>query len=83
MGEAEQVDVDDAQTQLSGIVERVENGEEVVISRAGVPVAKVVPIPARANRRGRGTLAGQIELAPDWDSSQVNAELAADFEPGR
>jgi prevent-host-death family protein len=83
MGEAEQVDADDAQIQLSGIVQRVEKGEEVVISRAGIPVAKVVPIPARTNRRGRGTLAGQIDLAPDWDSSQVNAKLTADFGLGR
>jgi prevent-host-death family protein len=84
MGEAaEQFNIHEAKTQLSRIVERVEKGEEVVISRAGVPVAKVVPIPTRANRRGRGTLAGQIELAPDWDSPEVNAEIAADFGLGQ
>jgi prevent-host-death family protein len=76
---AEQFNIHEAKTQLSRIIERVENGEEVVISRAGVPVAKVVPMPARANRRGRGSLAGQVELADDWDSPEVNAEIATDF----
>jgi prevent-host-death family protein len=76
---AEQFNIHEAKTQLSRIIERVEKGEEVVISRAGVPVAKVVPMPIRANRRGRGALAGQIDLADDWDSPEVNAEIAADF----
>jgi prevent-host-death family protein len=76
---AEQFNIHEAKTQLSRIIERVEKGEEVVISRAGVPVAKVVPMPTRANRRGRGSLAGEIELADDWDSPEVNAEIAGDF----
>jgi prevent-host-death family protein len=76
---AEQFNIHEAKTQLSRIIERVEKGEQIVISRAGVPVAKVVPIPTRADRRGRGSLAGQIELADDWDSPEVNAEIAVDF----
>ena len=80
---ADRYNIHEAKTQLSRIIERVEKGEEVVISRAGVPVAKVVPIPIRADRRGRGSLAGQIELADDWDSPEVNAEIAADFGEGR
>jgi prevent-host-death family protein len=76
---AEQFNIHEAKTQLSRIIERVEKGEQVVISRAGVPVAKVVPFPAQANRRGRGSLAGQIQLADDWDSPEVNEEIAADF----
>jgi prevent-host-death family protein len=80
---AEQFNIHEAKTQLSRIIERVERGEEVVISRSGVPVAKVVRIPTRANRRGRGSLAGQITLADDWDSPDVNAEIAADFGLGQ
>lgn len=79
MGAAEHFNIHDAKTQLSRIVERVEKGEQVVINRAGVPVAKVVPFPSRANRRGRGSLVGQIKLADDWDSPEVNAGIAADF----
>jgi prevent-host-death family protein len=59
---AKQFNIHEAKTQLSRIIERVEKGEQIIISRAGVPVAKVVPLPKRANRRGRGSLAGQIEM---------------------
>jgi len=58
---------------LSRIIERVEQGEEIVISRAGHPVAQVVPLPGRVRRHGRRSLRGQLELAPDWDSD--DAEL--------
>jgi prevent-host-death family protein len=76
---AEQFNIHEAKTQLSRIIERVEKGEHVVISRAGVPVAKVVPFPTKANRSARGSLAGQIALSEDWDSPEVNAEIARDF----
>ncbi|TDE00271.1 type II toxin-antitoxin system Phd/YefM family antitoxin [Jiangella asiatica] len=83
MGEqaAVQYNIHEAKTQLSRIIERVERGEQVVISRAGVPVAKVVPLPANARRRQRGSLAGRIELADDWDSDEVNDAIGADFGP--
>jgi prevent-host-death family protein len=63
----------------SQIIERVERGEEIVISRAGRPVAKVIPLAGRVQRRGRGSLRGQLTLAPDWDSDAVNDSIAADF----
>lgn len=76
---AEQFNIHEAKTQLSRIIERVEKGEQVVISRAGVPVAKVVPFPRQLRRTGRGSLAGQIELADDWDAPAVNEQIADDF----
>jgi len=82
-GAAEQFNIHEAKTQLSRIIERVERGNEVVISRAGVPVAKVVPFPVKAHRSGRGSLADQIVLADDWDSDELNAEIADDFGLGR
>ena len=69
----------DAKTHLSRIIERVEGGEEVIIDRAGTPVAKIIPLVRRANRTSVGSLAGQLDLSGDWDSSQTNAEIAADF----
>lgn len=69
----------DAKTHLSRIIERVERGEEVIIDRAGTPVAKIVPLARRVDRTGIGSLAGQLDLTGDWDSSQTNAEIAADF----
>ena len=73
--------IHDAKTQLSRIIERVERGEEIILNRAGTPVAKVVPLPRTVRRRGRGSLRGQVTLSPDWDSSGVNDGIAVDFEP--
>ncbi|HET9516338.1 MAG TPA: type II toxin-antitoxin system prevent-host-death family antitoxin [Actinoplanes sp.] len=69
----------DAKTHLSRIIERVERGEEVVINRAGTPVAKVVPLAHRVNRTTIGSLAGQVDLSGDWDTPQTNSEIADDF----
>jgi prevent-host-death family protein len=76
---AAQFNIHEAKTQLSRIIERVERGEEVVISRAGRPVAKVVPLPSRVRRTGAGALRGEITLAEDWDSPETNARIADDF----
>ena len=78
-GAAEQFNIHDAKTNLSRIIERVEHGEEIIISRAGRPVAKVVPLTGRVQRSGRGSLRGKLVLAPDWDSDAVNESIAADF----
>ncbi|MEV6557258.1 type II toxin-antitoxin system prevent-host-death family antitoxin [Nocardia sp. NPDC051756] len=76
---AGQFNIHEAKTNLSRIIERVERGEEIVISRAGQPVAKVVPLSRNANRGGRGTLSGRLVLTPDWDSDETNAQIAGDF----
>ena len=76
---AEQFNIHDAKTNLSRIIERVEHGEEIVISRAGNPVAKVVPLSRRVDRKGRGSLRGRLVTAPDWDSDEVNDSIARDF----
>jgi prevent-host-death family protein len=76
---AEQFNIHEAKTNLSRIIERVERGEEIIISRAGRPVAKVIPLAGRVTRSGRGSLRGKIILAPDWDSDAVNQSIAADF----
>jgi prevent-host-death family protein len=76
---AEQFNIHDAKTNLSRIIERVEHGEEIVISRAGRPVAKVVPLAGKVHRSGRGSLRGRLVLTADWDSAAVNDSVAADF----
>jgi prevent-host-death family protein len=75
----EQFNIHDAKTNLSRIIERVEHGEEIVISRAGTPVAKVVPLTRHVDRRGRGSLRGRLVMTPDWDSDEVNDAIAHDF----
>lgn len=76
---ADQFNIHDAKTNLSKIIERVERGEEIVISRAGRPVAKVIPLAGRVKRSGRGSLRDELTMAPDWDSDAVNESIAADF----
>lgn len=79
---AQSYNVHEAKTQLSRILERVERGEEVVISRAGAPVAKVVPLVGTIRRRGRGMLRGRLHLSEDWDSAEVNESITDEFEAG-
>jgi antitoxin (DNA-binding transcriptional repressor) of toxin-antitoxin stability system len=68
--------IHEAKTQLSRIIER---GEEVIISRAGTPVAKVVPLTGAARRRGRGMLRGRLQVSEDWDTDTVNESITKDF----
>lgn len=74
------VNIHEAKTHLSRLVERVEAGEEITLARAGRPVAKLVPYLARREPRKPGLLEGQVTLAPDWDSAEVNAEIADLFD---
>jgi len=64
---ASQVNVHEAKTHLSKLLERVEAGEEIVIARAGRPVARLAPLtPAREPRRG-GQWKGRVWIADDFD----------------
>jgi prevent-host-death family protein len=76
---AAQFNIHDAKTHLSRIIDRVEHGEEIIISRAGIPVAKVIPLTRQTKRSGRGSLRGQLVYAEDWDSPQTNEAIAREF----
>lgn len=73
------VNVHKAKTELSRLLEAVEAGEEVVIARAGVPVARLVPV--RADERAPGRLAGSLRMAEDFDAPLPPA-LADEFGAG-
>lgn len=72
-------DIRDASANLSRIIDQVEHGEEIVISRAGRPVAKVTALRPPARRTGYGSLAGRLVLDDDWDSPEVNEDISRDF----
>ncbi|HEX6871123.1 MAG TPA: type II toxin-antitoxin system prevent-host-death family antitoxin [Micromonosporaceae bacterium] len=76
---ASQYNIHDAKTNLSRIIDRVEHGEEIIISRAGHPVAKVIPLVRTVKRTARGSLRGAIAFAEDWDSAETNAAIAQEF----
>lgn len=61
------MDVYEAQTQLSELLEQVEAGDEIVIVRHGKPVARLVPLQRTATPRQLGSLRGKIWMAPDFD----------------
>jgi prevent-host-death family protein len=69
------VNVYEAKTTLSRLLERVEQGEQIVVARAGRPVARLVPYQAAGSGLRLGVLAGQITLAPDFDDEDAMARL--------
>ena len=72
------VNVHEAKTHLSRLLERVEAGEEIVVARAGRPVARLVPYRTRTQARLPGAWRGRVRLAPDFDAT--DEDLLAEFE---
>ena len=65
-----EVNIHEAKTHFSKLLRRVAAGEEVTISRAGKPIAKVVPINPKARRRF-GLDRDRFELPADFDAALV------------
>lgn len=66
-----------AKTQLSQLIKQVRQGEEIIIGKAGKPVAKLVPYEPTAEPRCGGQWRGQIRIADDFD--ELPEDLAAAF----
>jgi prevent-host-death family protein len=75
---AEIVNVHAAKTHLSRLLERAEAGEEIVIGRAGKPIARLVPYRAERPKRVFGALRGQIRILPGFE--ELDPEIERDFE---
>ncbi len=58
--------VHEAKTHLSKLLQRVAAGEEVIIAKVGVPVARLVPAAPVANERPLGTEKGRVFVADDF-----------------
>ena len=63
----DEVTIHEAKTHLSRLVQRAHAGEEIIIRRGRVPMAKLVRYESTPVRRSPGRLRGQIEFAPDFD----------------
>jgi prevent-host-death family protein len=61
------VKIHEAKTQFSKLIGLVERGEEVIVQRGDVPVAKLVPY-ASGHARKAGALKDQIVIGPDFDA---------------
>ncbi len=65
---SEAINLYDAKTHLSQLVERAAGGEEIIIAKAGRPMARLVPLGPAAVRRMPGRLKGLIRIAEDFDA---------------
>jgi prevent-host-death family protein len=75
------VNIHEAKTQLSRLVDRAAQGESVVIAKAGKPLVKVTALDAPAAPRRLGFLEGEIAVPDDFDRMGA-AEIAALFGGG-
>jgi prevent-host-death family protein len=74
----ESVNMHEAKTHLSRLVERVEGGEEIVINRAGKPAAKLVPV--KLGPRKLGGWEGRMEVPSDEEWKRMDKEVEQLFE---
>lgn len=58
--------IHEAKTHLSKLIERVGAGEEIIIAKAGKPVAKLVPYKEAAPKRKPGSMKGKIKIFPGF-----------------
>ncbi len=73
------VNIHEAKTHLSRLLEEVAAGGEVIISKAGKPIARLVPLVSKEPLLRFGALKGQLWMADDFDSP-LPPEVVADFE---
>lgn len=76
---SEKVNIYDAKTRLSQLVDRAEAGEEIIIARGGRPAARLVPFRPPPVARKPGRLRGRIRLGSDFDDP-LPANLFVDGE---
>jgi prevent-host-death family protein len=69
------INIHAAKTQLSRLVDAAADGEEIVIARAGRPVAKLVAARGHPGRRRLGILGGRLRTPPDFDAPLPDAVL--------
>jgi prevent-host-death family protein len=70
------VNIREAKTALSKLVQRVAAGEEVTITKAGVPVARLVPVEPKNAKRKLGLYRSKIWMADDFDAPLPDDILA-------
>jgi len=77
-----QVNMYEAKTQLSKLVEAAAAGEEVIIARAGKPAARLVALQRPAAKRPIGLLDGQLRIPEDFNAALPDDLLAAFYHEG-
>ncbi len=65
----------ESKTHFSRLIERVLNGEEIIIAKAGQPVARIVPIVGEVSQRVPGMDKGMVIIQPDFDEPLPEFDL--------
>jgi prevent-host-death family protein len=73
------VNIREAKTHLSRLVDEVYSGEEIIIAKAGKPLAKLVALTATAKKRKLGILKGKLRAPEDFDAP-LPEEVLTSFE---
>lgn len=76
------VNVHEAKTHLSSLLDEVAGGSEIIIAKAGKPVARLVPVEKAPPKRVPGVLRGKIRISEDFDAPLPDDVLAS-FEGGQ
>lgn len=71
------VNIHDAKTHLSRLLEQVAAGEEIIIAKAGKAVARLVPLEQPPGKRRLGRLKGKLKVPDDFDTPLGDDELAS------
>ncbi len=69
------VNIHEAKTHFSKLLAHVQEGEEVIIAKAGEPVARLVPIKEQPTKRVPGSAKGKIAIASDFNASLPDTAL--------
>ncbi|MDO9467616.1 MAG: type II toxin-antitoxin system Phd/YefM family antitoxin [Thiobacillus sp.] len=69
------INIHEAKTHLSRLLEQVAMGEEIVIAKAGKPIARLVPLEAPPKKRQLGLLKGKLNVQDDFDAPLTDDEL--------
>jgi prevent-host-death family protein len=72
------VNIHEAKTQFSRLIDLAAGGEEIIIAKAGQPVARLVPYRAKGAARKPGAMRGKIRIKKDFDEP-LPKELLASF----
>jgi len=63
------INVYEAKTQLSKLLDRAAGGEEIILGKSGKPLARLIPYREKRSSRRPGRLAGKIDIADDFDET--------------
>lgn len=76
MSTAETVNIYDAKTRLSQLVDKAASGEDVIVSRNGKPLARITRLDEPKRKIRFGVLKGKVKISADFDAPLPDSELA-------